>query len=213
MVVEDLLERDQRVVGLLLENAVAIPREGFAEIRGPLLPELADPRPLHLLVMRDDRPPARHLPGDALRLVHEQHHDVEDRLLELRGLGRVGEIPAERDHFIEEHLQALDLHLRAREAIEHGAILLLGIEKLAKQDADDFPIAHHSALRLHLPRLGAVQKLADDDRRGGDVAQLANEIRICPLARAGSAAQQNQFFWKPEPIAPIIVLRVASRRC
>ena len=43
VVVEDLLQRDERVVGLLLEDLVAVARQRGVEVGGPLLPELAEP--------------------------------------------------------------------------------------------------------------------------------------------------------------------------
>ena len=54
MITENLLERHQRVVGLLLENAVAVARQGFVVVGGALLPQFTDPGAGNLLVVRDD---------------------------------------------------------------------------------------------------------------------------------------------------------------
>jgi len=204
VVVKDSLERDEGIVRVLLEDAVAVARERLAEVGGPLLPCLADARAGDLLVVRDHLAPALELPRDALGFVHEEHHDVKDRLFEMDRLGRVGELAMQRDHFVVKHLQALDLHLRAWEAIEHRAILLLGLEELAQQDAHDLAVADHAALRLDLPRLGAVQELAHHDRRRRDLPQLANEIRVRSLARARRAAQQDQLLRKAHSRAAML---------
>ena len=146
VVVEDFLERHQRVVSLLFEDAVAVARQILAEVRRPFLPKLPDAGTLHLLVVRDHLAAALHLAGDAFRFVHEEHHDVENRLLEMHGVRRVGELAAQRVHFLVQHLEALDLHLRAREAIEDRPVLQLGLEQLAQQDGHHLAVAHHAAL-------------------------------------------------------------------
>jgi hypothetical protein len=46
---------------------------------------------------------ARH----ALGLVDEQHHDVEDRLLEVDHLRGAGELSPQRDHLVEEQLKVV----------------------------------------------------------------------------------------------------------
>ena len=53
-----LVQRHQSVVGLFLENAVAVPRKPFAEIRGPLLHHLPNAGALHLFIVGDRLTPA-----------------------------------------------------------------------------------------------------------------------------------------------------------
>src|SRR5271165_2841810 len=153
VVVEDLLEGNQRVVGLLLEDAVAVARKPLAKVRRPFLPPFAHARAGDLLVVGDDLPSPLELARHALRLVDEQHHDVEDGLLEVDHLRGAGELPPQRDHLVEDQLEALNLHLRSREAVQQRAVLLLGLKELAQQDADNLPVPDHAATRLDGARL------------------------------------------------------------
>ena len=86
--------------------------------------------------MRDRLPAAFELAGDTLGLVDEQHHDVKDRLLEMDGLGRVGEFSPQGDHLVIEQLQTLDLDLGARKSIQDRAALVLGLQQLSEDDPD-----------------------------------------------------------------------------
>ena len=204
VVMEDRLQRDQRVVGLLFEDLVAIARQFGVEVGGTLFPEFAEPGTPDLLIVREDFLPAFELPCDALSLIDEEDHDVENGLLEMRGLGCFGKITAQADHLVEQHFQALHLHLRAREAVEDRAVLLIGFEQLADENAHHFAVAHHAALGLEFLRFRTVEQGAHHDRLGCDAAHFANEIRVCAFASTWSAAEQDQLLWEAQVCATVI---------
>ncbi len=201
VVVEDLLEGNQRVVGLLLEDAVAVACQPLAKVRRPFLPPFAHARAGDLLVVGDDLPSAHELARHAFRLVDEQHHDVEDGLLEVDHLRGSGELPPQRDHLVEEQLEALYLHLRAREAVEQRAVLLLRLKQLAQQDADHLPVPDHAAACLDGARLRCVKELRNHDGRRLDAAHLADEIRVGAFARARRPPEQDQLLGETNPPA------------
>ena len=201
VVVEDLLEGNQRVIGLLLEDAVAVARQPLAKVRRPFLPPFAHARAGDLLVVGDDLPSALELARHAFRLVDEEHHDVEDGLLEVDHLRGAGELPPQRDHLVEEQLEALDLHLGAREAVEQRAVLLLGLKQLAQEDADHLPVPDHAAARLDGARLRGVKELGNHDGRRLDAAHLADEVRVGAFARARRPPEQDQLLGETHPAA------------
>ena len=82
---------------------------------------------------------ALELARDALGLIHEEDHDVKNRLLEMDDLRRPRKLAPQGNHLIEEHLEAFHLHFRAREAVEQRAVLLFRLQELAEQDADRPP--------------------------------------------------------------------------
>ena len=125
---------------------------------------------------------------DALRLVDEEHHDVERRLPEAVRLRGVGKLPAQRNHLVVEHLEALDLHGGAGESVEHRAVAELRLQQLAEQQAEDLLVADHAAAGLDFFRLRGIEQLADDDGWRGDAAHLADEGGVGPLAGAGRTA-------------------------
>ena len=93
-----------------------------------------------------------------------------------RGLA---EVDAERrmDKFVtklveavDEELEALDLDLRAGEAVENDAVAVFGPEQFAQENADDFAIADHAAGVFDAFRLGGIEQRADDDWRAGESA-------------------------------------------
>jgi len=137
----------------------------LAKVRGSFLPPFAHARAGDLLVVGDDLPSALELARHAFRLVDEQHHDVEDGLLEVDHLRGAGELPPQRDHLVEEQLEALYLHLRAREAVEQRAVLLLRLKQLAQQDADHLPVPDHAAACLDGARLRCVKELGNHNGR------------------------------------------------
>jgi len=208
VVVEEFLEGDECVVGLLLEDAVAIACQSLVEVGGALLPELADAGAFDLLVVANDLTAAFQLAGDALRLVHEEDHDVKHGLPEVDGQGCIREVPTKRNHLVIEQLETLDLNLGAREAVEDGAVLLLGLKELAEEDADHVPVKDHAAARLDLAGLGRIKKGADDDGCSGDVAKLADEIGVGAFAGAGSAAEEDEFLWEPKVFAAVILFEI-----
>src|SRR5262249_57802246 len=64
VVMENLLERAQRVPRLLLERLVAPARQRLVDVGGALLEEGADARPPHFLVVRGNLAAALQLPRD-----------------------------------------------------------------------------------------------------------------------------------------------------
>ena len=208
VVVEDLLERDQGVVGFLFEDLVAIARQCWIEVGGAFFPEFSETRAADLCIVRQHLLAALELTGDAFRLIHKQHHDVEDWLFEMRGVGRFREITAQPDHFIKEHLQALHLHLGAGEAIEDRAVLLLRFEKFANEDAHHLAVAHHAALGFELLGFRAVEQRADHNRLSCDAAHFADEVRVRALACARCATEQDQLLWKAQLLAAIVFFQL-----
>ena len=99
---------------------------------------------------------------------------------------------------VDEQLQALDLDRRPRKAVEHDAVAVDLVEQLAQQDAQDLLVADHAALRLDLLHLRRREQLADHDRRTGQAARLADELRLRPLAGAGRAAEQDDLLRKAQ---------------
>src|ERR1700674_296607 len=201
VVVEDLLEGNQRVVGLLLEDAIAVACQPLAKVRCPFLPTFAHARAGDLLVVGDDLPSALELARHAFRLVDEQHHDVEGGLLEVDHLRGAGELPPQPDHLVEEQLEALDLYLGAREAIEQRAVLLLRLRQLAQQDSDYLPIPDHAASCLDGARLRCVKELGNHNGWRLDVAHLANEVRVGAFARTRRPPEQDQLLGETHPAA------------
>ena len=94
------------------------------------------------------------------------------------------------EHGVVEQLQALHLHLRAREAVDDDAVVVLRLEEFLEQQADHLAVADHLAGVLDRHRLRAGEQAADDDRRGGDVAGLGDERRVGALAGAGAPPSQ-----------------------
>ena len=97
---------------------------------------------------------------------------------------RVEELAPERVHLIDQQLQALDLHGRAREAVDDHAVVILRAQQLAQQQADHLAVADHVARVLQRSRLRRVEQRAHDDRRAREAARLGDERRVGPLARA-----------------------------
>ena len=78
---------------------------------------------------------------------------------------RVEELAPERVHLIDQQLQALDLNGRAREAVDDHAVVILGAQQLAQQQADHLAVADHVARVLQRSGLRRVEQRAHDDRR------------------------------------------------
>ncbi len=208
VVVEDGLQRDERVVGLLFEDLVAVPRQRGIKVGGAFLPQLAEAGTPHLFVVRQDLPATLELACDAFRLIDEEHHDVEDRLLEMRGVGRLGKVTAQTDHFVKEHLEALDLHLRARESVKNGTVLLLRFEQLADQDAHHLAIPHHSSPCFQLAGFRAVEKRTHHDRLRRDAAHFADEVGVRAFARTRRTAEQDQLFREAQFLPAVVLLQL-----
>jgi hypothetical protein len=204
VVVEDFLEGDEGVVGLLFEDFVAIAGEAGVEVGGAFFPEFTEAGAANFLIVFEDFLAAFELAGDAFAFIDEEHHDVEDGLFEVGGVGGVGEIAAEAHHFVEEHFEALDLDFGAREAVEDGAVLLFGFEEFADEDADDFAVADHAALGFEFLGFGGVEEGADDDGVSGDAAEFADEVGVGAFAGAGGTAEEDEFFGEAEVFATVV---------
>jgi hypothetical protein len=108
------------------------------------------------------------------------------RLLEVDHLRGAGELPAQRDHLVEKQLEALYLNLRAREAVEQCAVLLLRRKQLAQEDADCLPVPDHAAACLDGPSLRRVKELGNHNGPSLDTAHLADKVRVGAFASATS---------------------------
>ena len=75
---------------------------------------------------------------------------------QLRGAGKLAPQP---DHLVEKQPEALHLHFRAREGVQQRAVLLLGLEQLAQEDADHLPVPDHAAACLDPARLRRLKEL------------------------------------------------------
>jgi len=102
---------------------------------------------------------------------------------------------------LDEELEAFDLHLGAREAVEDDAVAELRFEQAAEQESDDLAIADHAAGVLDAFGLGRVEQGADDDRLAGEPAGLEDEIGVGAFAGAGSAAEEDDFLGEAEVYA------------
>ena len=116
---------------------------------------------------------ALELAGDAFRLIDEEHHDVEGRLAEMMGLGRVGELPPQQDHLVVEHLQALDLDLGPRKSIEHPSARLFA-KPVGNNPAHQFVGQILTAVEKRLrgfSEFGLIFDLLAKHRTGAEVAE------------------------------------------
>ena len=98
------------------------------------------------------------------------------------------------------------MNFGARESVEDCAVLLFGLQELAKENADDLLVANHAALGLELQGLRAVEQLGDHDRFRADVAQPSDEIGVGAFARTGGAAQKDQLLGESEVFLAVILL-------
>ena len=212
VVVEDFLQRLERVPGLLLEDLVAPPRERLVVVGGSIFAQLADAGAPHFLVVRVRFAAALQLARDRFLLVDEQHHDVDGRLPEMDAERRVEELAPQRVHLVDEQLQALDLHVGAREAVDDHAVVILRAQQLAQQQPDDFAVADHVAGVLERSRLGRVEQRADDDRAAREAARLGDERRVGALAGAGRAAEQNDLLRETQVFAAEVGFEILPDR-
>ena len=120
----------------------------------------------------------------------------------------VGKLVVQLVDLLDQQLQALHLHRRARKAIEHNAVAVRRLQELAQQEAHDLLVANHDSLRLELLHLWRRQQLADHDRRAGQPARLVDELRLRALAGAGSAAEQEDLFREAKILATDFCLEV-----
>src|SRR5690606_21530082 len=80
VIMENLLQRLQRVPRLLLENAIAALRESFVVIGRTVFGERANSGANDLVVVHARLCSALELTGDRLLFVDEQHHNVNGGL-------------------------------------------------------------------------------------------------------------------------------------
>ena len=212
VVVEDLLQRLERVPGLLLERLVAPPRQRLVVVGRPIFAQPADAGAPHFLVVGERFAAALQLAGDRFLLIDEQHHDVDRRMPEMDAERRVVELAPQRVHLIDEQLQALDLNVGAREAVEDHAVVILRAQQLAQQQADDFAIADHVAGVLQRLRFRRIEQRADDDGRAGEAARLGDERRVGAFAGAGRAAEENDLLGETQILAAEIGFEILPDR-
>src|ERR1700733_8480885 len=82
---------------------------------------------------------------------------------------------------VHEHKRALTV-LRAREAVEQCAVLLLRRKQLAQEDADYLPVPDHAAACLDGPSLRRVKELGNHNGPSLDAAHLADKVRVGAFA-------------------------------
>jgi dTDP-glucose 4,6-dehydratase len=202
MVVKNFLQGDQCIVGLLLEDAVAVPGQGFIEVGGALFHETPDTRTLDLLIVGNHLAPALELPRHTFVLIDKEDHDVKNRLTEVTIKRSSGEFAAEGDHLVVKHLETFDLNFCAWKPVEHGAVGIFGLEQLAEEDINHLPVTNHCTASLDFFRFRTRQQLAHHKRRCGDIPQLHDKVRVGTLAGSGRTPQQDQFTRKSKVLAP-----------
>jgi len=125
VVVEDVAQGLQRLVGAFLEDAVAVAGGVCREVG---LADLGERAAFagDLLVLGEGFLATLQLTADRLVLVDEEDEDMEVRLRETRAMRRATELGTQVVELGEEVLEALDLHHRARETVDDGAAHILG---------------------------------------------------------------------------------------
>ena len=93
----------------------------------------------------------------------------------------------------EEVLEALHLDHRAREAVDDGPGVVLGLEELAEEDLDHLAVADEHAGVDALLGLGAGEEVADHDGLGAVIAVLEDELGVGALTGARGAVQPEDF--------------------
>ena len=154
VIVEDVAQGLQRLVGSLLEDAVTIAggvgREvGLADF-GERAAVAGD-----LLVLGEGFLAALQLTADRLVLVDEEDEDVEVRLREARAVRRAAEFGAQVVELGEEVLEALHLHHLARETVDDRTAHVFGREQLTEEDLHHFAVTDEHAGVDALLGLGA----------------------------------------------------------
>ena len=125
---------------------------------------------------------------------------------------RVRELVVQLADLVDQQLQTLDLHRRARKAVEDDAVSIGLVEQLPQQDGQHFFVADHAALRLDPLHLRRRQQIADHDRRTGESARVADELRLRALARARRAAEQDDLLREAKVLAADLLLERLPRR-
>ena len=211
VVVEDVAQRLQRLVGALLEDAVTVAGGVGGEVG---LTDLGERAPFAggLLVLGEGFLAALQLTADGLVLVDEEDEDVEMRLREARAVRGAAEFGAQVVELGEEVLEALHLHHRTREAVDDRAALILRREQLAEEDLHDLAVADEHAGVDALLGLGAREQVADDDGVGGVVAILEDERGVGALAGAGGAVEPEDLAGESELLAAELALQTGPDR-
>jgi hypothetical protein len=92
---------------------------------------LADARAPHFLVVRVRFLASFQLARDRFLLFDEQQHDVDGGMAEMDAERCVEKLATQGVHLVDQQLQALDLHGRARKAVDNHAVVILRAQELA----------------------------------------------------------------------------------
>ena len=191
MVVEDVPQRLQRLVGTLLEDAITITGGVGCQVG---LADLGERSSVAggFLVLSDGLLTALQLSANGLVLVDEQDEDMEMGLREADAR-RATELGTQVVKLREQVLETFHLHHRTRETVDDRAADILGREEFAEEDLHHFAVADEHAGVDALLGLGAREQVADHDRVGGVVAILEDERRIRTLTGARGAVEPEDF--------------------
>ena len=139
-------------------------------------------------------PAAVELARDADFFIDEEQHSAEEGAREVV----IAEFLAQFGHLVVEQLEALDLHLGAREAIDDHAALVDWVEQLVQEQVGDLFVANQAAGVLDLLGAGTVEQVADHDGRCCNAPRFEDEGGIGALACAGRAAEPDDFSGEAE---------------
>ncbi len=201
-----LAEQRRGALGVAGRGVFMLTKGGHTQMA--FLEQLAEAGATHVLVVRADLEAALELALDRGLLVHEEHHDVHRGVTKMDAQRRVVKLAAQRVQAVDQQLEALDLHLRAGEAVEDDAVAVGGLDELEEEQAHDLAVAHHVARVLDALGLGRVEQGADHDGFAGEPARLEDERGVRALARAGRAAEQDDFLGEAQLIAPVVLFQV-----
>lgn len=133
-------------------------------------------------------------------------------LAEMHAQGRVIKLATQLLHPVDQQLQAFDLHVGAREAVEDRSIAVFRAQEASEQQADHFAVADHVASILQRLGFGRIQKRADHDRRTGEAAGLPDERGMRTLAGTGRASEKDDLLRELQIFARELSLNFTPHR-
>jgi len=83
--------------------------------------------------------------------------------------------------FIDEQLQALDLHARTRKPIQYGAISKIFFQEFSQQNIDNLFVANHAAAFFNFFGLWRSQQIADHNRATRKTSRRHDESGVSPF--------------------------------
>ena len=143
-----------RTARLAIRPRASMPRERRTDLMGATRPQTPRRSPRQAFGGNSGSTPQSGKQTKTKTLTNPQNFSYE--VSQLRGAGKLAPQP---DHLVEKQPEALHLHCRAREAIQQRAVLLLGLEQLAQEDADHLPVPDHAAACLDRARLRRLKEL------------------------------------------------------